>query len=60
MNNDERKEELGFVATIITNICNEYDICLFAKELKNGQLAVLMHDNKTNNDYAIVKEDNLK
>lgn len=53
---EKRKEELSALAYFLTKMCDSYDVCLYAKELENGKLAVLMHDNKTDKDYGIIRE----
>ena len=52
----DRKNEVTFAMYIIQKICIECNICLFPKKLKDGQYAVITHDNVEDKDYCIIKK----
>lgn len=54
---EKRKAEIGFVLSMIQNLCEEAEITLFAKEIKAGLLAVAILDNKDGKEYVIKKDE---
>lgn len=53
----DRENEINFVASMINGLCVESNICIYSKKLKSGIQAVVIHDNETNKDYALMKKD---
>lgn len=53
----DRENEINFVADMINRLCVEANICIYPKKLKSGIQAVVIHDNETNKDYALMKKD---
>ena len=51
---DERKNEIGFVLSMIQNLCEEAQIGLVAKELK-GTLGVVIVDARDGKEYVMQK-----
>ncbi|ELC8382980.1 TPA: hypothetical protein K8M95_001483 [Clostridium perfringens] len=51
---DERKNEIGFVLSMIQNLCEEAQIALVAKELK-GNLGVVIVDARDGKEYVMQK-----
>ncbi|EHK2388333.1 hypothetical protein [Clostridium perfringens] len=51
---DERKNEIGFVLSMIQNLCEEAQIALVAKELK-GTLGVVIVDARDGKEYVMQK-----
>ncbi|MBO3393444.1 hypothetical protein JJB49_02405 [Clostridium perfringens] len=51
---DERKNEIGFVLSMIQNLYEEAQIALVAKELK-GNLGVVIVDARDGKEYVMQK-----
>lgn len=51
---DKRKNEIGFVLSMIQNLCEEAQIALVAKELK-GTLGVVIVDARDGKEYVMQK-----
>lgn len=51
---EKRKAEIGFVLSMIQNLCEEAEICLVAREIK-GTLGVAIVDTQNGKEYVMTK-----
>lgn len=52
---EERKSEIGFVLSMIENLCEEAEICLVAKEIRKGMLGVVIVDTRNGKEYVMAR-----